>query len=154
MEDTIYYDENLFYINDIINTISRGLRLDLEPDLFIDKFVDDILFVEHALSMLYSSLSNNKNLVNKSEHLRRFMRSKRRFSEVLESITESSRGFSLRISPFYAKFRDIAEGQREQLLEMREALYATTTPDELQPDVVSEQEIMFLLSEERSGELA
>ena len=130
MKDTIYYDENLFYINDIVNTISRGLRLDLDPDLFVDKFVEDILFVENALSVLHSSLINEDRLVSRADYLRRLIRAKKRFAEVLESIARSTRGFSTRIAPFHDKFLDIARGEREHVQSIRDVLKAMPAPEE------------------------
>lgn len=154
MDDTIYYDENLFYLNEVINTIADGLRLDLESSIFVDKIVDDVLFTEHALAALHDSLMHNELLVHRVEHLRRLMRTKRRFADVLSSTGSNGHGLETKLLPFAAKFRDIASSQRNHVQTLQD-LVAHADPGEEHPvDVVSEQEFRFLLDEENSEEPA
>lgn len=151
--NAIYYDENLFYLNEIINTIATGLRLNLQASIFAEKLVEDILFVENALSHLFGALVENTVLINRSEHLRRLLRTRRRFAEVLNSIMAEDHSLSVKLEPFFAKFRDLADGQRDHIRSIRETLSATQSESVHEKDVVSELEFKFLLSEESSEEI-
>lgn len=154
MDETIYFDENLFYLNEIINTIADGVRLDLETSLFSDKIVSDVLFVEHALTLLSDALIENELLIHRSDDLRRLLRTLRRFVEVLESITTHPKAFAARLQPFHEKLDDICEAQREHIGRVWDILSTANSSDAQPADVVSEAEIRFLLDGNSSEELA
>ena len=152
MDDTIYYDENLFYINEIINTISDGFKLDLIPSLFSEKIVEDILFVEGALDVVHESLVENELMINRAEHLRKLVRTKTRFADLIETIVREDHAFSKAAEPFHPRFREISERQREHVALLRDVLFATAESQGDDIDVVSEQEFRFLLSKEDNSE--
>ena len=154
MEDTIYYDENLFYVNEIINTVGDGFRLDLHASIFLDKVVEDVLFVESALAFLFAALRENELLINRAEHLRRMLRTKSRYSDVLDMIVNESHSLSEQIAPFFSKFKELSAGQRADMVEIRNILFTQGDLTTGESDVVSEAEIRFLLKEEDSEEPA
>ena len=151
MAEKIYYDDNIFYLNEIISNIDDGIRLDIDTDLFLDKLVEDILFVESALARIYGSLHDNSKLIRRNEHLRRLVRSKLKFSELLEDIVERRVPISENLAPFYPKFIELFHEQQHHLDELRAQLSTNDSAGE-DEDMVSQEEIRFLLMEGNSEE--
>ena len=152
--DDIYYDEDLFYLNELIHTISDGFRLDLQSELFIDKSVDDIMFVENTIAILYGALMENELVIKRAEHIKRLVQTKVKFAEMLDEVVRGDHGFGDKIAPFYSRFREMAAGQRGRSESAMKELRSTKNIEMNEPDVVSEQEIRFLLMEENSEEPA
>jgi len=154
MAEKIYYDDNIFYLNEIISNIDDGIRLDIDSGLFLDKLVEDILFVESTLARLYGSLQENDKLIRRGEHLRRLVRSKLKFSELLEDIVQHRVPISENLVPFYPKFHELISEQQDHLDEIRAQLTTANGSADEGEDVVSQEEIRFLLMESNSEETA
>ena len=152
--DDIYYDEDLFYLNEVIHTISDGFRLDLQSALFVDKIVDDIMFVENTIAILYGALMENELVIKRAEHLKRLVQTKVQFADMLEGVVRGDHRFGDAIAPFYSRFGEMAAGQRESAESAMTEVRSTKNTEMSTPDVVSEQEIRFLLMEENSEEPA
>ncbi len=103
MTEKLYYDDNIFYINEIITTIDDAVQLDIDSGLFLDKIVEDILFVEGTLARLYGSLSENELLIRRTEHLRRILRSKQKYTQLLEDIVQQRAAIGAELTPFFFK---------------------------------------------------
>ena len=154
MAEKIYYDDNIFFLNEIISNIDDGIRLDIDTELYLDKLVEDILFVESILTRLYGSLQENDKLIRRSEHLRRLIRSKLKFSELLEDIVHQRVSISENLVPFYPKFNELISQQQNHLDEIRAQLSTSNGSTEEDGDIVSQEEIRFLLMEGNSEEPA
>ncbi|MAG13091.1 MAG: hypothetical protein CMN78_00660 [Spirochaetales bacterium] len=154
MAEKIYYDDNIFFLNEIISNIDDGIRLDIDTGLYLDKLVEDILFVESTLSRLYGSLQENNKLIRRSEHLRRLVRSKLKFSELLEDIVQHRVPLAENLVPFYPKFNELISEQQDHLAEIRNQLSASPGSADGSEDVVSQEEIRYLLMEGNSEESA
>ena len=44
MQQPIRFEENLYFVNEHINTIESGLALKIDSHIFFDKIVEDIFF--------------------------------------------------------------------------------------------------------------
>ncbi len=152
MDETIYYDENIFYINEIINTIAGGFKLDLMSRLFADKIVEDVLFVEQALSVVQVSLLENEVMINRPKHLRRLARTRGRFAGVLDLIVKGDHSFAEVVEPFRPRFRELAAEQRRHVAVLRDLLHSAADSVGAESEVVSEQEFRFLLSDAGDSE--
>ncbi len=146
MAEKLYYDDNLFYLNEIIVNLDDAVKLDIDSSLFLDKFVEDIMFVESILGRLYLSLKENDMLIRRSEHLRRIMRSKQVFSELLGNITSGDTTIGKNLYPFFPKFRELIAEQREHISEIRNLLSSPSSGDQ-QEDMVSQEEFRILLED-------
>ena len=146
MTETMYYDDNLFYLNEIISNLDDAVKLDIDSDLFLDKFVEDIMFVESVLGQLYASLSENDLLIRRAEHLKRIMRSKQVFSELLTNIMNGDSTLGSKLQPFYQKFRELVREQKEHVAEIR-TLLTSSAPAIQNEDMVSQEEFRILLED-------
>ena len=152
MAEKIYYDDNIFYLNEIISNIDDGIRLDIDTKLYLDKLVEDILFVESILARLYGSLQENDKLIRRSEHLKRLVRSKVKFLDLLDDIVQQRVPISDNLVPFYPKFNELIREQQDHLDEIRAQLSTSNGSTEEDEDIVSQEEIRFLLMEGNSDE--
>ena len=146
MAEKLYYDDNIFFLNQIVSNLEDAIRLDIDSDLFLDKFVEDIMFVESILGRLYISLMENDLLLRRTEHLKRIMRSKHLFVELLSNIMSSDSSLAKNLIPFYQKFRDLINEQREHSNEIRGLLNSTTSTVQHE-EVVSQEEFRILLED-------
>jgi hypothetical protein len=145
--EKLYYDDNIFYLNEIVSNLDDAVRLDIDSDLFLDKVVDDIMFVESTLGRLYASLKENDLLIRRAEHLRRIMRSKQLFAELLEHITSGNSSLGKNLYPFFSKFNELVTEQQEHIGEIRRLLSTSTTADVQNEDMVSQEEFRILLED-------
>lgn len=152
MTEKIYYDDNIFYLNEIIRTLSDGVRLDIDTELFLDKLVEDILFVESTLTRLFGSLQNNDLFIKRSENLKKLIRTKSLYADLLESIFLGKVPVSKHLMPFFPKFTDLCEAQRKSINDIQSLLSASVTAVGENTDTVSQEEYRFLLSEEENSE--
>lgn len=146
MAERLYYDDNLFYLNEIISHLDDAIRLDIDSDLFLDKFVEDIMFVESILDRLYVSLRENDLLIRRAEHLKRIMRSKHMYAELLNNVIGGDSTLGTKLHPFYQKFRELIHEQREHVAEIR-SLLSSTAPEAQHEDMVSQEEFRILLED-------
>ena len=152
MAEKIYYDDNIFYLNEILKTLDDGLHLDIDADLFLDKIVEDILFVDSALSRLYRDLAENELLIKRANHLKRLIRGKTLLADLLDSILQESVAVGAKLHPFFPKFRTLCQEQRDDIIEIRERLTSSVSTKSAPTDVVSQQEYHYLLLDEQASE--
>ena len=147
MAEKLYYDDNIFYLNEIITTIDDAIHLDIDSGLFLDKLVEDILFVESTLARLYGSLKENDLLIRRSEHIRRLLRSKQKFCELLEEITNTNVSIRADLIPFFPKFGELIAEQQDHIDEIHSLLNTSVSSPERNDDIVSQEEFRILMED-------
>lgn len=70
MAQKIHYQDDLFFLTLTIKTLRDGLNLDIDAHLFLEKTVQDLVFIGTALDSLFSSLRDNERLIDRQEYLR------------------------------------------------------------------------------------
>jgi len=145
--EKLKYDDNIFYLNEIITTIENAIKLEIDSDLYLDKLVEDILFVETTLARLYNSLIENQLLIRRSEHLRRLLRSKQQFCELLERISDGETTIGSNLAPFFPKFQELVSEQRDHIDEIHALLDAHVVATEQSEDMVSQEEFRILMDD-------
>ena len=152
MAKRISYDDNLFFIGEKVRILTDCLDLDIDATIFLDKIVDEILFIENALSSIYQSLMENDLLLERPDHLHSLMRAKGRFAHLLESLARADLTFSAHVVPFEGKFKASAASQREDIDDIRTMLTESDETGTSDSALVSEEEFKFLLMEEESSD--
>ena len=147
MAEKLYYDDNIFYLNEIVSNLDDAVRLDIDSDLFLDKVVEDIMFVESTIGRLYVSLKENDLLIRRAEHLKRIMRTKHLFAQLLENITTGDSSLGKNLYPFFSKFKELIDEQHEHFDEIRRLLSSSTTAPVKNEDMVSQEEFRILLED-------
>ena len=75
------------------------LILDTDAALFLDKTMDDLVFIHNCLDSLFSSLKENKRLIERDEQFHNLAQTEQQLNEVLMEIEQGERNISARHYP-------------------------------------------------------
>jgi hypothetical protein len=70
--------------------IANTIILDADPDLFLEKTIEDLAFIDFCLTILAESFLKNENLIDRSTQCYHLMETEIKFTEVLDAINQSS----------------------------------------------------------------
>lgn len=62
MLQKIVFHDNIYQLSRSIDVLNEGLMLDLSPEYFLDKTVDDLLFFDMSIQKLYNQIQANSQL--------------------------------------------------------------------------------------------
>jgi hypothetical protein len=120
------------------------LILDTDPELFLEKTVEDLEFIDLTLAFLLGSLLKNERLIERDEQFHNLSETERQFCEVLSEILEGAGSISAVQFPI---IRDKTTVLRNNSLERRKSIensaFRENKPS-LEP-VVSSDELSELL---------
>lgn len=151
MTSRVNYDDNIFFVQTMIKTLRSGLALDVDPELFKDKALEDIFFIDSTLMKILAQLRDNPNLIRRSEYLKALLRAENTFLDFLADIIAAERPLAESLSPFSHKVRACRSSHQTTRTEVQNMLHR---PEDHAPeeDVVSQEELGFLLQEDEDGE--
>ena len=145
----INYDDNIFYIQSLIKGLRSGLRLDIDPDYFRDKIVEDIFFVDRTIQQIYDALKVNDLLINRIDHLREIIRAKRAFCDFLDEAAGDALPFSPSLEAFGDKLTSARETHARDIVDIQGVMEGRSTGEEPK-NIVSNDEYRFLFQDEES----
>ena len=142
----INYEDNIFYLTTQIRNLKNGIKLDINPDFFKDKFVEDILFIDSGLRKIYQSLTRNVYLIHRNDYLRSLQRAKKAFVVFMEEIESGVSPFCAKLSPFRKQLAASKDTQQNEIKEIHQQLNSgnDASLDSNGEDVVSQEEYQFL----------
>jgi hypothetical protein len=146
----INYEDNIFYLTTLIRNLKNGTMLDIDADIFKDKFIEDILFINSGLQKIYKSLSRNAYLIRRNDYLRSLHRAKQSYVDFVDEVLAGSYPFCEKLSSYSSQFNATKESQLKDMTEIHSQLMGageekTSVEDE---DVVSQEEYRFLFKED------
>ena len=145
MARKINYGDDIFYLLLFLKRLHDGVKLDIDPEFFLDRVVDDIFFVDETVGQLYRSIKQSS-LINKDQHLRDIQRIKKVMVDLLDDIVRHRAPLSDSLENFMGSFRDMGNLNRRDVLEIRSILASLTGESDEGEQMVSEKEIKLLLS--------
>jgi hypothetical protein len=151
MAAKINYEDNIFFLDTIVSALKSGLTLDIDPEYFRDKVVEDVFFVDTSLKRIYVSLKENNFLIRRAEYLRSLLRVSRLFREFLDRLVNKEVAFASHLEPYFLKLRGAATDHEAIAGEIMDIL-EVTEPTEVDQDFVSQDEFRFLLEEDEQDE--
>lgn len=155
MAEKVYYDENILYLDESIKKLQQGCSIDLDFELYGEKFIEDLLFTQTTLTNLYVTLMSSSRLIRRLEYLKLLSHSKSLYVDLLISVLDGGTHFTSEMKPFYSRLREYLTEQREHIHEIRTLLISSGQNQLESQDIVSQEEFKFLLMEDRnSGEPA
>jgi hypothetical protein len=143
----IHYEDNLFFLHSILRTIESGLRLDIDPELFRDKILEDVLFVDLMILRIYASLRENDYLIQRTAYLRSLRRTVTAFMTFLDHILSTPAIFEGSLERFREKLES-AHKEHDLVHREIETLLERSEPNEETETIVSSEEYGFLLARE------
>jgi hypothetical protein len=99
MEKPINFEDNIFILNTRIRMIRDLLILDAEPDLFLEKTLEDIDFIDHTLSLLLDRLFKSERFIEREEQFHNLSETEGQFAEVLAEIVRGEGAVSAAVRP-------------------------------------------------------
>jgi hypothetical protein len=146
MAKKIHFADNLYFLTKLIQTLDEGLRLEIDAEIFADRFAEEILFIDESLNKIFTTLKENVHLIGRTESLRSLLKTKTIFSAFLTRLLREKNPLLVDLGPFTGKFEEIAVEQHREIGEIQQIFSAGSA--ETVQEVVSTEEISFLLREE------
>lgn len=151
MPAKIHYEDNLFFLHSILRTVESGLRLDIDPHLFRDKVLEDVLFVDEMIQRLHASLRENEYVIRRTAYLRSLRRTAGAFLAFLDNLQSAPSILEQTLERFREKIES-ARSEHQSILREIDALLERVEPDEETKNTVSSEEFGFLLAREITPE--
>ncbi len=148
MEKQINFGDNIFFLTLILKGLSAGVRLSLDNDLFLDKLVEDIFFLEGSIEKVFELIKQRVLLIDRLEHLKNLETLSSDFAALLEEITLGNIPVAEHLAAFSDKFNSIKDNQHKLVSEIRRIIHDTDQSETIEEDMVSREEFEFLLAEE------
>lgn len=146
MSQRIHVQDDLFFINLMVKTLRDGFSLEIDGDIFLDKAVDDIVFIDKALAKLFDFLEQNTHLIERKEYLRSLLQIDKQYADLLSGILNRDYSFSEAMEDYRTKISGIWDEHRRLFSSIQSMLSLT---DEFgQTDIVSHDELSGLLNED------
>jgi hypothetical protein len=145
MNRKLNYEDNIFILNAKIRGISDILLLDADPDLFMERTLEDIDFIGAKLILLQEYLTLNEQLVSRKQQLHNLDETYERFLHLLNDMLHGTGCFNVSRYPFIQepinKLIAYCVNGQKQLKEIKDAAGLNTTDARL----VSTDELTALL---------
>jgi hypothetical protein len=111
MLKNIVFQDNLYQLCRSIDVVYEGLLLDLCPDYFFDKTVDDMLFFDASIQKIYRQIQDNSQVSDYVSILHSLHACQERFLRLLDTILKGESSMSEHFSGFLSKLQNIRNMQ-------------------------------------------
>ena len=95
MNKKINFDDNIFILMMRLRMIRDIITLDADPELFLEKVLDDIDFADHTLQILLNYLNENQRLIELEVLLEHILELEWQFSLVLKELMDHDGNISV-----------------------------------------------------------
>ena len=151
MTRRINYEDDIFTLTLQVRCLQDTLKLDIDAELFRDRLLGDIAWLDGAIDRLFRSLRESSRYVGRQEHLKELAKLNRAFSGVLDDLVSKRAPFAEHLADRLEELAAVRDGQKRDIEEIKALLDGTPAPEE--EHIVSADELRFLMSsEEDSGE--
>jgi hypothetical protein len=99
MNKRVNFEDNVFILMMRFRTIRDIITLDADPELFLEKILDDIDFSDHILRILLGYLQENNRLIAREEFLEHLTELEWQFSQVIGEILNHDGNLSIQELP-------------------------------------------------------
>jgi hypothetical protein len=150
MTRRINYEDDIFTLALQVRCLQDTLKLDIDPELFRDRLLGDMAWIEATIASLYKSLRESSLYVKRQEHLKELQKLKRAFVETLEAILEKRSPFAVHIPERLELVRGSRDAQMRDIDDIKVLIAGKAAPEE--EHMVSPEELKFLMTAEESEE--
>ena len=95
MNKRVNFEDSLFILMMRIRMIRDIITLDADPELFLEKTLDDIFFADQTLRVLLEYLQENHYLIERVELLEHLSELEWQFSRLLQELLDHNGSFSI-----------------------------------------------------------
>ncbi len=144
MTRRINYEDDIFTLSLQVRCLQDMLKLEIDPDLFRDRILGDISWMDATIGRIYHSLREGSRYIKRKEHLRDLARLKGTFADALDPLVESTVPFAVHLKDRADAVRQVRDSHRREVTEIRTMLAGTDAPE--QEHMVSAEELNLLMS--------
>jgi len=144
MTRKINYEDDIFTVALQVRCLQDALKLEVDPDLFKDRLLGDIAWIDGIAGRLYQSLRESSLYVKRQEHLKELAKLKRAFAEALDALVEKRAPLALHLEEKLPEIRALRDAHRRDIGEIRTLLEGTGMPED--QHMVSAEELKFLMT--------
>lgn len=144
MTENTNYEDNLFFLSQIIGQTENACKLNLDQSLFQCKLIDDIIFVDHTMQHIFKNLTENSFLINRNQYLHSLMKKKKRFTDLLNEFLSDAQRYGGDGATRSTLQRSL-EIHISDIQDIREILSLSNKNDE-EKDIISTDELNFLMA--------
>ncbi|MDR0447903.1 MAG: hypothetical protein LBH07_04470 [Treponema sp.] len=145
MNKHINYEDNIFILNIRIRMIQDLLILDTDADLFLNKTLDDLDFINSCLTSLLLSLKDNSRLIERDKQFYNLAETERQFHEILNVLDNGEGSISALCNPELRERTGPLTSQSQERQSSIKDLIIETKDLSIEP-VVGYDEMQVLLS--------
>lgn len=150
MANMIHYEEDIFLLKEMLKTLKRGCSISIDPSIFLEYTINQLLFISKALKELYSTI-NESSHIKSPEQIKNILRTSSSFREFLDDLINDRLKFSDFTRSYTSDFQSIEEEHLKESLRLKELLL-TLSDDDDNEELVSEEEFMFLFKNNEDDE--
>ena len=144
----IHYQDDIYLLSLKTKTLANALKLDFDPELFIEQVRGEIAFIAATIARLYQSIKSSSLIIGKAEILKDLQRLCSRFAGMLESILDGDVANAVSLSPFFDEYRETSENLRLNVEEIKDVLNGMTSRETDTRYTISEEEYRCLFAGE------
>jgi hypothetical protein len=150
MTRRINYEDDIFSLALQVRCLQDTLKLEVDPELFKERLLGDITWIDVTIGRLYTSLRESSLYVKRKEHLRELQKLKRAFSAALDALVEKRAPFSEHLAERQEDLREIRDAHVRDIEEIKALIAGKGAPEE--EHMVSAEELKFLMTAEDEDE--
>jgi hypothetical protein len=142
MNKRINFEDNIFILGIRTRMIRDSFVLDTDPDLFLERTINDIEFIDYTLESLLKNLLKNNRLLERHEAFENIFDLEWEFSRALEEFLNGSGNISAAQFPIYGEkirlLQNRSQDRRESIDGKRGNIETGTTGNAVSSDELSE----------------
>jgi hypothetical protein len=146
MTRRINYEDDIFTVALHVRCLQDTLKLDVDPELFRDRVLGDIAWIDATINRLYQSLRESSVYVKRQDYLRELSKLKRAFIDALDGLLEQGVPLADHLADSAADLRSRRELNARDIDAITGLLAGGGTADE--EHIVSAEELRFLMTAE------
>src|SRR5208337_1517880 len=144
MTRRINYEDDIFTLALQVRCLQDTLKLEVDPELFRERLLGDITWIDATIGRLYQSLKESSLFVKRQEHLKELQKLKRAFAGALDALVEKRAPFAVHIAEKSGELRAIRDSHLRDIEEIRSILAGKGAPEV--EHMVSTEELKFLMT--------
>ena len=99
MNKIINFEDSIFIILMRIKLVKDIIILDGDPEIFLEKLLDDLNFTDHSLGILLENIKINEKLISREEYIGQLHDAERQFMGVLDDFLSHKGDLSIKEIP-------------------------------------------------------
>lgn len=150
MTRRINYEDDIFSLALQVRCLQDTLKLEVDPELFRERILGDIAWIESTVARLYQSLRESSQYVKRQEHLKELQKLKRAFVTALDMLVENQSSFGEHLADKREELGTIRAAQGQDIDEIKALIAGKGAPED--EHMVSPEELAILMTAEEDEE--